>query len=582
MDEGWTGAGAARVTAGVASNVSAALARRVTIVVSLREGHGLALPALDHLLAHTPRGTPLLYLDIASPPPIRAQLERRAAENGFTLLRFEASTWPSMARAAAVERIATDYAVFMENDVLVAPGWLDAMVRCADETGAGLVGPLYLEGGGAEPMTVHMAGGTLTRRQTPQGEALDEAHRLMHAPLATARHSMRQECNFVEFHCLLTRRDIFTRGVSLDRGVGCVHDHIDLALQVTALGLPIWLEPQAKVLQLRDGDYLLSDLPLLRWRWNADDVEASIASFCALWNLAPDEESFRGVRRFAQDRRRQLDPVRNDLPPADLTEGRETVIARDQPSLHRQMMDAGYSEDDCWRTMTACDLAARIHRRSHRANGKPFIEHPIGAASFMVRHRFASPFIAVALLHAAYSHGRLADDRPVDLDTLSRDIVAACGASIERQVRSVTGLLADPRGWLARQRSLDSLRMSAVPLLAVATAVLIDELQAQPPATLEMGSKDSATWHALLDPVMHRLGRPDIAAALTRETATGGFSWDWFAGQRRAAWRSGANKGARKPLENGWYRAWLRQPAAYAGRGATDAAPPRDNLAVAG
>ncbi len=538
----------------------------------MREGHGLALPALDHLLAHTPRGTPLLYLDIASPPPIRAQLERRVAENGFTLLRFEASTWPSMARAAAVERIATDYAVFMENDVLVAPGWLDAMVRCADETGAGLVGPLYLEGGGAEPMTVHMAGGTLTRRQTPQGEALDEAHRLMHAPLATARHSMRQECNFVEFHCLLTRRDIFTRGVSLDRGVGCVHDHIDLALQVTALGLPIWLEPQAKVLQLRDGDYLLSDLPLLRWRWNADDVEASIASFCALWNLAPDEESFRGVRRFAQDRRCQLDPVRNDLPPADLTECH--AIVRDKDALQQQMRDAGYSGDDCWRTMTACDLAAQFHRRGHRANGNPFIEHPIGVASLLLNQRFSSSFAQIALLHAAYSHGRLEGDRPADLDALARDIAAACGASIERQVRAITGLLADPRTWLARQRHVDALRMSAVPLLAVATAVLIDEMYAQSPATVQSGLNDSAGWRTLLDPVLQRIGRPDFAAALTNATAAG-FSWDWLARQRRAAWRSSSAESARRPLENGWYRAWLRQPAA-------DAATMQNNLAATG
>ncbi len=578
MDEGWAGAGAARVAAGVASDVSAALARRVTIVVSLREGHGLALPALDHLLAHTPPGTPLLYLDIASPPPIRAQLERRAAERGFTLLRFEASTWPSQTRAAAIEHIATDYVVFMENDVLVAPGWLDALVRCADETGAGLVGPLYLEGGGAEPITIHMAGGTLARRSTPQGDALDEAHRLMHAPLSTASQCMRAECDFVEFHCLLARREMFDRGVSLHRGVGCVHDHIDLALQVTALGLAIWLEPQAKVLQLRDGDYLLSDLPHLRWRWNEDDVEASIARFCALWNVVPDEESFRGVHRFTGDRRRQLDPVRNDLPPAGAVES--GTVARDRVSLLKQMADAGYSGDECWRTATACEFAINVHRRCLRANGRPFIEHPIGVASLLVRHRFAASHATLALLHAAYSHGRLANDRPADLDALSRDIVATCGATVERQVRTLTGVLADPRTWLARQRNFDALRMSSVPMIAAATAILIDELTAQPPA--ELRTNDNRAWHVLLDPVMHRIGRPDFTASLTRAAGTNGFSWDWLLQQRRAACRLSTSNGSRRTLENGWYRAWLRQPAAYAGRCETD--PPRspDHLAAAG
>jgi hypothetical protein len=576
MSEGWTGASGARVAAGVATDVSAALARRVTIAVSLREGHGLALPALDDLLAHTPPGTPLLYLDIASPPPVRAQLERRAAEHGFTLLHFDAGTWPSTTRAAAVAQVTTEYVVFMENDVLVAPGWLDALVRCADETGAGLVGPLYLEGGGAEPVTVHMAGGTLTRRRTEAGEALDEDHRLMHAPLVIARDCRRQECDFVEFHCLLARREVFARGVSLDRGIGCVHDHIDLSLQVTALGLPIWLEPQAKVLQLRDGDYLLSDLPLLRWRWNEDAVETSIANFCRHWNFARDEQAFSGVRRFSDDRRRQLDPVRNDLPPAGPVEMRQ--VARDKATLHRQMIDAGYSGDDCWRTMTACDLAAHIHRRSLRANDRPFIEHPVGAASLLIRHRFPASFATVALLHAAYSHGRLNDDRPDALDERAREIVAACSATIERQVRTVTGLLANPRAWIAYRRE-DALRMSALPLIAVTTALLIDELAAQPPAM--SASLDRAAWHALLDPVMQQIGRPDLTAALTAASPAG-FSWDWFAQRRRAVRSSSSSAAAPHPLENRWYRAWLRQPSTHVARTEADARPRQDNLAATG
>ena len=577
MSEGRTGASGARVATGVSADVSAALARRVTIAVTLREGHGLALPALDHLLAHTPRGTPLVYLDIASPPPIHAQLEQRAAEHGFTLLHFDAGTWPSTTRAAAVAQATTEYVVFMENDVLVAPGWLDALVRCADETGAGLVGPLYLEGGGAEPVTVHMAGGELTRRQTQAGEALDEDHRLMHAPLATAHHCQREECDFVEFHCLLARREVFARGVSLDRGIGCVHDHIDLSLQVTALGLPIWLEPQAKVLQLRDGDYLLSDLPLLRWRWNEDAVESSIANFCRHWNFAPDAQAFSGVRCFTNDRRRQLDPVRNDLPPAGPIEVRE--VARDRAMLHRQMIEAGYSDDDDRRTMTACDLAAHLHRRSLRANERPFLEHAIGAASLLIRHRFPSSFATIALLHAAYSHGRLADDRPDELDARACEIVEACGETIERQVRTITGVLANPRAWIAYRHKVDALRMSAVPLIAVTTALLIDELAAQPPAM--SGSLDGAAWHALLDPIMQQIGRPDLAAALTI-AAPSGFSWDWFAHRRRAVRSSSSSATAPRSLENRWYRAWLRQPAAYAGRTEAQAWQRQDGFAAAG
>jgi GT2 family glycosyltransferase len=38
------------------------------------------------------------------------------------------------------------YVVFIDNDVLVTPGWLGSLVRRTEETGAWLVGALYCFG----------------------------------------------------------------------------------------------------------------------------------------------------------------------------------------------------------------------------------------------------------------------------------------------------------------------------------------------------------------------------------------------------------------------------------------------------
>jgi hypothetical protein len=563
-------AGTAHVVAGISTAIGTSPAARVTIVVSLREGHGLAIATLENLLAFTPAGIPLHYLDIGSPPQVRTHLERRAGERGFALHRFEGPIWPTAARAAVLDRIRTEYVLFIDNDIVVAPGWLDALLRCADETGAGLVGPIYLDSGGSEPVMVHMAGGDIERRRTETGDAIFERHRLMHAPLSEARNYNRQTCDFVEYHCVLARREIFDRGVQLHRGFGCIHEHIDLALQVQAIGLPIYIEPQAKVMELRDGDYLLSDLPLLRWRWAEDSVDASIDAFCRLWNVVPDEEAFRGVRIFSRDRRRQIDPVRRDLSPApdDKPPSDNDGIARNRAALISQMERAGYSGDDRWQVMKACNLATEFHHNGYRAGGQPFLEHAVGVASLLAQWRTSYAVIATGLLHTAFTHGRISDDRPPDLDLLSVRIREQCGSQIEKQVRNVTRMLADPQSWLARHRHIDALPLSAAVTAMIATADMIDELQDDCPN----GGKESTAaieWQAMLDSLAPELDLPALATAWRRATTERPISWAALRDRRSRAYRL-SNPGAeRSPLENNWFGAWLRQPVSYRGRAAS-------------
>jgi hypothetical protein len=60
---------------------------------------------------------------------------------------------------------------FIDNDVIPERGWLEALRRCMDETGAWIVGPLYCEG---EPdaAVAHMAGG-----EAHFEESADRKHR---------------------------------------------------------------------------------------------------------------------------------------------------------------------------------------------------------------------------------------------------------------------------------------------------------------------------------------------------------------------------------------------------------------------
>jgi GT2 family glycosyltransferase len=130
----------------------------VTIVVVPRERFSFAARSLDSVLEHTPASVKLVYVDGGSPPTVRRFVERRASDRSFTLIRKNYFLSPNRARNPGLRDVTTKYVVFLDNDVLVSPHWLDALVECAEQTGAWVVGPTYCE---EEPAgeIIHMAGG---------------------------------------------------------------------------------------------------------------------------------------------------------------------------------------------------------------------------------------------------------------------------------------------------------------------------------------------------------------------------------------------------------------------------------------
>ena len=117
-----------------------------TIAVVPRERFSYAIRALDNVIAHTPAPSDLLYIDGGSPPYVRRYVQAEAEKHGFDIVRSEHFLSPNQARNLAVRHVTTKYVVFIDNDAVVTPGWLDALVSCAEETGADVVGPLIFMG----------------------------------------------------------------------------------------------------------------------------------------------------------------------------------------------------------------------------------------------------------------------------------------------------------------------------------------------------------------------------------------------------------------------------------------------------
>ncbi len=305
---------------------------KVTIVVGPRERFSHTQASLESVYRNTHYPFDLVYVDVCTPPIIQNYLNTQAKEKGFTLVRTDYYISPNQARNVGLRQVLKEakaqYVVFLENDVVVEPGWLTQLVTCAEETGAEVVGPLTCIGK-PELGVIHNAGGAtyILNDVKPDGRVkrrLRQEAYLTGQAIAQVQDQMhRTQCDYVEFHCLMARTDVFAKVGLLDEGMLATREHIDFCLSVKESGGNIYCEREAVVTTDTVGiadnkkgleelfgtnplpDFKWYDLPYFMVRWcNAWD-RASLDHLRQKWNLAEDSY-FKKRYRIIGNRRREL------------------------------------------------------------------------------------------------------------------------------------------------------------------------------------------------------------------------------------------------------------------------------------
>ena len=266
-----------------------------------RERFSCVPRSLESLYEHTRPPFELVYVDGGSPRRVRRYLEREADRRGFRLIRTERYLSPNEARNLALRQAKTEFVVFVDNDVSVAPGWLQKLVECADETGAAVVGPLTCIGE-PEHQVIHLAGGDVeVVEERVDGRVQRRVRERMHLPgrkVEDVRADLRrQECRLAEFHCMLVRGSIFDEIGPLDEGMLNTREHLDFCLEVVRSGGSVWFEPESVVTYVPGPPFSLSDVGFYMLRWSDDWERRSLGHFAHKWNL-PQDEFFR--RRYEQ------------------------------------------------------------------------------------------------------------------------------------------------------------------------------------------------------------------------------------------------------------------------------------------
>ena len=265
----------------------------VTIMVVPREGFRVAGRALEVLYERTQYPFSLVYVDTGSPRLTRRRLESEARTRGFTLIRTERYLTPNRARNLALAHVTSQYVVSLDNDVLVTPGWLEALVRCAEETGAAVVGPVTCIGE-PEGEIVHSAGGLAHIDDRSGVRRFIYKNHFGKARLEAIRARLRRSpTELVEFHCMLIRTEVLARVGPLDEEILNDPHHVDFCMMVRETGSSIYLEPASVVTQIAPPPVPWSDLAFFLQRWNGPATRRSVGHFTQKWQIRPDDPSIR-------------------------------------------------------------------------------------------------------------------------------------------------------------------------------------------------------------------------------------------------------------------------------------------------
>ena len=257
----------------------------VTIIVVPRERFSYSRTSLESIFAYTDQPFRLIYVDGGSPKHVKNYLEAQAKAQDFKLIRTEHYLSPNKARNIGLRAADTKYVVFVDNDVIVASGWLPPLLQCAEETNASLVGPLYCIGKPAHQV-IHMAGGEASIREEQGRRRLFEKHRFCDQLVTDVRPQLHREpCELIEFHTLFARREVLLQVGLLDEEMMNTREHVDLCLTVRENGGTVWFEPNSVVTNVPAQSFAWSDLPYYLLRWSDTWGQDSLRHFEGKWNL---------------------------------------------------------------------------------------------------------------------------------------------------------------------------------------------------------------------------------------------------------------------------------------------------------
>jgi GT2 family glycosyltransferase len=280
-----------------------------TVVVVCRDRWALAPETLHTLLARTDPRHPVVVVDARSPRAVGAVFDRLAAVGRVRIVRRPHFLAGNEARNVGADGADTEWVAFVENDVVVADGWLDALLAVGERTGAASAYPAFLEPAESGPV-VHGLGAELEVGGPEGRRFVRERQHDLGRPWADLEAILEPVARVqAEPHAVVMRREFLEAMGGFDEGMLGWFDHTDIALHHLRLAAESWLVPNAACLYRTPPPVAWSDLPSFSLRWGREWFDRSLQHLCATWGLDPNDEEWAAHAEYrASVRRRAFTP----------------------------------------------------------------------------------------------------------------------------------------------------------------------------------------------------------------------------------------------------------------------------------
>ncbi|MDV2995500.1 MAG: hypothetical protein N4J56_005154 [Chroococcidiopsis sp. SAG 2025] len=345
---------------------------QVTIVVAPRERFSYARQSLESIYANTCIPFELIYVDGNSPAEVQRYLEAVAREKGFQLIRTDYYLFPNRARNLGLARVNTKYVAFVDNDVIVSPGWLEALIQCAEETGATVVGPLMCH---EEPVheVVHCAGGEtrVVCDATGRRRLREKMYKQGHQVVDVRPKMQRTQTELCEFHCMLVRAQIFEQLGFFDELMLNSKEHLDFCMSVIQAGGTVYFEPSSIITYVPGQPLKPIDLHFYMLRWSDAWELASLSRLREKWQLAEDSYFQHKYKALGWRRRKTI-----LLPLID----RLTLGIKNQ-YLEKILMYGLFAPLETLLNRYLTASYARKHLKQKNTQAAPALEEPIATAT---------------------------------------------------------------------------------------------------------------------------------------------------------------------------------------------------------
>ena len=256
---------------------------RATVVITPRDRYTGVVECIQAVYESTEEPVDLMVLDLGYPPALIKQVEEAVADREGAEIIPLGLMIPMEAFDKVRHRIKTPYTVLLDNDSRPTPGWLAALIECAEEENAALVSPLTLEREGLDEgpdLRNHLYTSELRVVDVEGTPYLIEHKPYRRAPKDEIPQERAPTDQF-ELHCVMMETAVLQQ---LDMPPMVIREHIDIGMQIRAMGRKLMAEPRSVVIfdNLRER-MSWSDLRFFWYRWSPEFSERSSRLFEKRW-----------------------------------------------------------------------------------------------------------------------------------------------------------------------------------------------------------------------------------------------------------------------------------------------------------